>query len=101
MSVRRLHLAHHLLCEATIAAGQRYGLSLLCALLCLLLHMVTTAYFLLAHVLFERGGLAFNSTSVLLQAAWVAAHLGRLLMIALPCSRVTAEVTCLSVCILG
>ncbi|KAK3924407.1 Gustatory receptor for sugar taste 43a [Frankliniella fusca] len=87
--IQRLNMAHHMLCESTFAIARRYGLSLLADMLCLLLHLVITAYFLLKHLISEPT--VVSSQYIMMQAVWLAAHLGRMLFIVLPCSRASAE----------
>ncbi|XP_052130981.1 gustatory receptor for sugar taste 43a-like isoform X2 [Frankliniella occidentalis] len=87
--IQRLNMAHHMLCELTFTIARRYGLSLLADMLCLLLHLVITAYFLLKHLISET--VLVSGQYIVMQAVWLAAHLGRMLFIVLPCSRASAE----------
>ncbi|KAJ1532316.1 hypothetical protein ONE63_000923 [Megalurothrips usitatus] len=93
LSIQRLNMAHHLLCDATLSVGRRYGLSLLADMLCLLLHLVITAYFFLKYLLLAKADSQADTQPAytLMQAAWLAVHLGRMFILVLPCSRASAE----------
>lgn len=93
LSTQRLNMAHHLLCESAVSVAKRYGLSLLVDMLCLLLHLVITAYFFFKHLLMLPPiNQTVSNYYILIQAIWLFVHLGRMLMIVLPCSRASAEV---------
>ncbi|XP_034240979.1 gustatory receptor for sugar taste 43a-like [Thrips palmi] len=58
-------------------------------MLCILLHLVITAYFFLKQLMNSH---LINTTQyIVVQFLWLGVHLIRLLMIVLPCSRASAE----------
>lgn len=90
LSIQRLNMAHHLLCESSASVAKRYGLCLLGDMLCILLHLVITAYFFLKHLMAVLP--TASGQYILMQSVWLGVHLVRLFLIVMPCSRASTEV---------
>ncbi|XP_034247033.1 putative gustatory receptor 28b isoform X2 [Thrips palmi] len=84
--LKRLSDAHSLLCESTHKLTHRFGPVLLVDTLNLLLHLV-----LKSNYFFSALASSAQTFFIPMQACWLLAHLGRVLLLVWPCSKAKQE----------